>query len=216
MKNSLFYLVFAVALMSCKKEAVEVEESGCEIPSTFGLADTPGSYWVYDWYEIDNFDNETSLHIRDSIYVVGDTIINDNIYTFYSGTHMGVPTKRFVRDSSGYIVNSTGFILYSTTTDNDTTHFFENVGSNSKTYWISKKATESVITPSGVYEVFGREGHFYKTNGTPFTNCDSVWVQQNFYDEKSGFEVLSQTAIISQLQNDCIFREKRLVVQYTP
>lgn len=211
----LIVLVIVATIASCRKDdEITPQNEAIELHPVFHLENNTGSYWLYEWFEIDSLGNETSLQTIDSVYVVGDSVISGNVYTHYSGTYQGNQTDRIIRDSSGYIVTSLGNIQYSRVNFTDTLHYTEDIGGNMKSYWFTKKLNNDVVTPSGSYQVYDMQGHFYSLDGTPFTSCDSLWIQHKMYHDLSGVEIISQTAFVSQLQNNCTYLERRLIFSY--
>lgn len=112
MKKILYLVAFAAAFTSCKKDSAEPGQPAAG--NSFSIPATTGSYWVYQWESIDSSGVSTPMAITDSVRVVGDTLINGLTYVAYDETFMGNPVpRRYLRDSSGYIVNQNGLIAWS-------------------------------------------------------------------------------------------------------
>lgn len=109
MKKSTPLLTLAVLfLFSCKDKDDDAKLNAVTATDYFPL--TVGSYWVYQWYNIDNLGNETIRSTKDSVFVSADTIINGLTYAILQGTEFGNEIKRFYRDSSGFLVDEKGEI----------------------------------------------------------------------------------------------------------
>ena len=109
------YLICCISLMAaCSKE--EKEES----PTKKNQRYTPmtiGNYWVFEHVLIDTLGNETVMSKMDSIYISRTIQKRGSTYFVYAGTHSPFyPTHRSIiwalRDSTGYIVDTNGFIHF--------------------------------------------------------------------------------------------------------
>lgn len=113
MKYLFFIFSISLLIVSCKKEKVEnstqpSSSNGYSIPST------TGSYWIYSLSQIDSLGNVTAMSTIDTVTITGTEIINGHTYIVYEGTYLGQDKTWYERDSSGFIVNSEGLLLYST------------------------------------------------------------------------------------------------------
>jgi len=70
-----------------------------------------GNYWVYAWYQMDSSCNVSLMNKLDSIIITGDTNINGNIY--YKRYSVDQSYVVYLRDSSGYLIDLEGKILFS-------------------------------------------------------------------------------------------------------
>ena len=162
MKNStLFFLSLFIILFSCKNDDDTIGTGG-ETPVLNYIPLSIGSYWVYGWEKIDTLGNISPLTQRDSVYVSGDTIINGNTYFVVEGDFFGSPVnKEYQRDSSGYLVNEKGNILFNPNNTTDLlwvdTIF---VGSDPLVIIEYKmEGTETEIdVPAGVFNCFNYQG----------------------------------------------------------
>jgi hypothetical protein len=85
MKNLILFSVFLVIIISCSKEQITATNP---INNLMNLK--VGNYWVYDWYEIDaNNGNTTNLQKRDSIIIAKDTVISGRTYFIKKGNYFG-------------------------------------------------------------------------------------------------------------------------------
>jgi hypothetical protein len=200
MKKILIITLFTfLFLQSCKDDDYPVEI----IAPSAGLITTAGSYWVYQWYDKDTSGNETIKNIRDSIYVKGDTTINNSVYTIYDGTYLGSQQINYYKDSMGYVVNSDGEILWNsidtgvlkietsnqfsfTTRITDLSHAIQILGAS---YFAVKKTNTAC-----------------RLDGGPVTECNTCQSEMEYYVKDLGV-VLAQTAYIG----DCNRLDKRLV-----
>jgi len=84
---------------------------------------TIGSYWVYEWHEIDTNGTDKMIHI-DSTIVTNDTTINQKKYAvkknFIIENNLQQTSIGFYRDSADYIVDNYGKIWFSNTNFTDT------------------------------------------------------------------------------------------------
>ena len=111
MKNvKTIFLFMSVLIASCSKCDDEMPATQQSDPNYFPLSQ--GSYWVYDWVKIDTLGNESSFNRRDSIYVAGDTLINNQNYKVLKGESFNPTLPLFYRDSSGFLVNEKGALLF--------------------------------------------------------------------------------------------------------
>jgi hypothetical protein len=113
MKRQLIFALLVAGAVSCKKEPHDCPEPTPEpTPSTPSTAPftmlKPGNYWVYEQVKVDPNGTETLMQL-DSMYVSGDTIVNGKTYANFHG---GVFWSGLMRDSSGFLVNEYGSILF--------------------------------------------------------------------------------------------------------
>jgi hypothetical protein len=205
-----FLLFFSLFIISCKKEANPIPTTVDESQPVFHLENQEGSYFVYLVYEVDSLDNETQItSFRDSVYIVNsDSVINGNAYVHYEGTWFGIHKNVFIRDSSGFMVNQYGSILFNYINYTDTTSSYSNA--TQFIFSLTASGTSTLNTAAGTFPVIDHQLHYYNSDGTPFTVCDSFWVQHTYYSVNGGEEIITQTAFISPLQNQCKYLERRL------
>jgi hypothetical protein len=111
MKNFKTIILFmSVLVASCSKCDDEMPTTKQSDPNFFPLS--LGSYWIYDWIKIDTLGNETPYNRRDSIYIANDTVINNNNYRVLKGKAFYPPLPLFYRDSSGFLVNERGALIF--------------------------------------------------------------------------------------------------------
>ena len=157
MKKLVLFLFVITILYSCNKDNNDPDPVVIPQSSKYTIFNV-GSYWIYDWYKIDTLGNETPMNKTDSIYVSKDTVINEKTYRLSKGTRLGgIPYTSIVRDSSNYIVNHEGNILFSATNFSDTLYS----DSISDIVFISYKMADkdSIISvPAGSFETYNYQG----------------------------------------------------------
>lgn len=117
-----------------------------------------GNYWIYQQYEIETNGHATSKNIFDSCYVEKDTVINNKTYfkLIMPRVYENQRENFFQRDSSHYIVDSNGKIVFSS---QDFTTIFEksyylNFNNKDTICQISRKMEDrnmAITTPSGTH-----------------------------------------------------------------
>ena len=156
----IYVLILAIILLiSCEKEddTPSTESPKEPIPYTY----TPmkiGNYWIYQHYKVDTNDIETELTKRDSICVVGDTIINNKTYNILERIRISNinPSKyySYYRDSTGYLINDRGTILFSETNFTDTLQLMTEVYEEDTFYIVTcvmENYNNSISLPSGTF-----------------------------------------------------------------
>ncbi len=122
-------LALLVATVSCKKDKEEVP--GNPSPDFMNLA--VGNYWVYEYWKIDTSGIAELQPETDSAYIMRDTVVNgttwylkvSNQYQILKGSvaaPFGQGDTLLIRDSSGYLIDFNGSILFA---QNDFTTVFE-------------------------------------------------------------------------------------------
>ncbi|MBP6511704.1 MAG: hypothetical protein KA347_03420 [Bacteroidia bacterium] len=113
-------VVLTTSISSCKKDSTPPTNS----PNFTQLK--VGNYWIYERFNIDSSGNATATGIIDSCYIEKDTSINNiTYYKFIRPEVIGsFNNYNFVRDSSHYLVNQIGGILFSSQNFTDT--FYHN------------------------------------------------------------------------------------------
>jgi hypothetical protein len=207
-KAGIVMALACVILTGCHKDVVN--DTTVPEPTPVEIVDSEGSWWKYEWFEIDQTGTAISLGMIDSFYVDGDTIINGNTLVHIGGvsSFYGTGPHRFLRDSANCILNSYGDIIYSNQSTVDTSQIYTVtpltaytlVGSNPTSYTV----------PAGTFtDVLENQTHFYMTDGSDFA-CGNHWIQRKVYAEGVGL-IMSQCAIISQVVDSCIYFEMRLI-----
>lgn len=211
MKNVLIacFALGIVTLVSCKKEEDPAPSVPEQPQSTFSFQNEPGSYWVYLTYRVDTTGGETMLPYRDSVYVMDDSTINGKNYIHYKGTWLGNQKDLLMRDSSGFIVNQFGKILYNYLGYTDTVSSYND--GNYISFGMTASGTATITTPAISLDCIDHQVHFYKSNGLYMSACDSVWIKHNYYNIHTGEEVIAQYSLSAELEQACKYWERRLV-----
>lgn len=198
-------------LNSCKKEQLEIPTA--EKPNNCYSPNTNGSYWIYDWLKVDTNGVETTLPFKDTIRVIGDTTINGNVYTITRGTSMDSNIRNFYnRDSSGYLVNSLGDIMYSYNNFTDTIQkrvYAELWDSSLKMY-----NNVQVSVPAGTFNSIEARRYHYYSNGAPANNCGDPYFTLSTWFVQGVGKIKGTTAYINELMNCGFIMEQRLVEYY--
>ncbi len=126
-------------------------------------------------YLIDSADNVTPLSQYDTIVALGDTSINGNMYMGFSRVGASIPNNDgpmiyHWRDSSGYIVDEVGRIVYSTLTTKDTLEQ-QNTGDHDITIVLVDKTNEPITVPAGTYNTYEKQYRWKKSDGSPVNEC---------------------------------------------
>lgn len=205
MKAQFIIIATLLALVSCKKDKIETQ-------AQFTTPKTAGSYWVYEWVQIDKNGVETPLSVRDSIYVYGDTTINYFDYTIYKGSTWPEGNYTSIqRDSSGYVVTLKGNILYSYHYFNDT--LGKGSISQSWDYYLKMYDNIQVTVPAGTYNSIEARRYYYYESGDPANYCgDAYFTLGKWYVDGIG-KVKETNGYFGDFLN-CRYREARLIDYY--
>lgn len=214
MKNKIsliFLFGLLITLFSCKKEDPVAD---CDIQPSFNLPGKPGTRWIYQWYIVDSNDVETVHNAIDTIELVGDTMINGKSFHHFYGSAFPYSAGDFYRrDSSGYIVTESGFIVWNY--QNDTTAYHQ---SNLGEYY------QKTFMANGMFDVnvLGQDYSSFKRNqetgtviGSDISPCAGPYVQLNSHYVEGIGEVIKETAYFAQLQQ-CERYRGRLIEFYEP
>ena len=215
---TLLMIIFAV-FSSCKKK--EVEPTICESSvQEFEVPNTKGSYWKYQCYRVDTSGVETLYGEPDSVYVYGDTVISNKRYTVIKGTWLTAPSTTILsirRDSSGFIVNENGKVIYSFNNFTDTlrTGSLQYGPPPESWHWYMKMYNNiSINVPAGTFNTVEARRSFYDPNGGPANNCgDAEFTLGYWYADGIG-KVKETNGFIVDLQNCGAHLEARLTDYY--
>ncbi len=143
--------VIIITFASCSKDvAIPENSTSAAIPNYFPM--TIGSYWVYDWYIVDSSGNSTFLNITDSISIVGDTLIGTDTFAIgVGGWFGGAPTRGYSRDSSGYLIDTSGRIYSSANNYIDTLYTWYPTSGTTMGYCKMIDIGEMVTVPAGTF-----------------------------------------------------------------
>lgn len=215
MKASLILIATALLFFSCKKEKIDIQDEGSSVQ--FNTPTTKGSYWIYHYYEIDTNGVETKLLNRDSLVVLGDTLINNLEYTAFENFSYSTQNQEsshvyFVRDSCGYRVSRTGDILYTASNFSDTISKY-----NQENIWqVRTKMFKDiqVSVPAGSFSAIEARRHYYSLNGGAANSCGDVYFTLGSWYAAGIGKIKETTGYILQIQNCGNRIEIRLVDYY--
>jgi len=140
------FAILIFLFSACKKEKPEIPLGQCSPAPNFQPM-TIGSYWIYEQFNVDTNGIRTSLNRLDSVFIEKDTLINGNIYAKFKRiplNHNNLLWHDYWRDSSGYIVNSLGYIMSSNIFTTDTLSFRDYPNELHYTYMEGKDSIVSV------------------------------------------------------------------------
>ncbi len=206
MKKLLMLTVLSLFFVSCKKEK-NTANSTSEEPSYHYITST-GSYWVYDRYQIDSLGNEILVPGKDSIVIAGDTTINGKVYFKHVGASAWYSNQaHFERDSTGYIVDEHGAILYS----------FNNVAITLNSapdgqFFIANKLdlNENMTTNFGLKNAAVRYAEISMNDGSPVNNCGDLSMRFYHYYVSGIGMIQDETETFSGLMSQCSKKRRKL------
>ncbi|MCB0706056.1 MAG: hypothetical protein KDC34_12125 [Saprospiraceae bacterium] len=212
-------ILILIVYCSCTKENLPaICEDPIDPPEIFfTLPDIPGSYWIYEWVSIDSNGTETPLNYLDSVFVIGDSVVNGQEYIVYHDYFFGTNSPEVIlkRDSLGYIVGPDGKVLYAHQNFSDTLQ----TGSypSSYSYFDQMTKPDSALTlVAGSFETIQHQRTFYFPNGDPVNVCGDTYFQFVIdYDLLIG-EVRQSIGLASSIEQECKFRERRLIDYFIP
>jgi flagellar hook protein FlgE len=150
MKHTTFLAMALLALLAlaCKKESNEPDPVATA--ADYYMLKT-GNYWIYEGYQIDSTGVAVSTGEFDSAYIEKDSVING--YTYYKLVEqpfgLGIPVAVFLRDSSGYLVDTAG-IRHASETNFTDTLYVDNDLPELYTAFMMMTGRDSVVTvPAG-------------------------------------------------------------------
>lgn len=184
MKKALFVFAVVALIASCKKDKSIPYDNDTPPPQNTNFTPmTIGSYWVYEYSSTDT-NNITTINGTDTVRVVQDSIINGNTYRMFKGnlSYACSTCYFFRRDSSGYLVNQNGRIMFSATNFTDTLYIDT---TQPLLYTANYKmiADTSITVPAGTFSTYDYRGHVYITNPNPIPNPR---ITGNFYANSIG------------------------------
>lgn len=210
MKKILTFTILSLVILSCKKDKIEPQPN----PSnSYTHVTTTGSYWAYEWYDVDSTGNETpsSVSWKDTIRIVGDTVINGEVFQHYKGTYINQATEYYHRDSMGCVISPDGRIAYSYLGIPKLLNMYNDGFMNQNAYLGLK---QTVNTAFGNKEAVTTYLEVSMVDGSPVNVCgDLTFRLYNYYVSGLGC-VAKETAYISQLQGYCAFKRAKLSAYY--
>ena len=214
MKIPVYLCALLLVFTACRKDKEQIVEIPEPVEKTYEFPSDSGTYWVYEWFNVDSLGISTPVSLTDTLRITGDTTISGKEYVVYSGTKYGVPYTSYERDSSGFIVSPTGVIRHAISLTTDTLSRGEQ---GLLEYYRTVNPTiiyKSV--PYGTYKVIQNQIHWSNLDGSPFNVCgDQEFIQYAYYDQYLG-EIASQSLLLAEVVELCSYRERRLVDYYHP
>ncbi len=122
-------LIIGTLCFACNQnDDDQVEECGPTVlpPNYFPLA--TGNYWFFDVYQIDTTGADVEYKGRDTIQIVGDTLIDGNTYAIVQESPFLSSEPLFeyyLRDSSGFLVTNEGSVKFTSSIFNTVVYTFE-------------------------------------------------------------------------------------------
>jgi hypothetical protein len=210
MKKILALTILSLTMLSCKKDKLVPEMPPV---NSYTHVSTVGSYWVYDWYDVDSTGNETPwvTSWRDTIRIVGDTTINGEVFQHYKGKQWNSPVEYYHRDSSGYVINPNGSIAYSYMGVPKALASSSDGFVNLATF-IGEKQT--INTAFGTKEANTVYMESSMVDGTPITSCGDLSFRFYTYYVSGLGKTGTETAYFGQLQGACAIKRSKLSAYY--
>lgn len=204
-------LTSIVMFTACEKKAVEKDSVTIfDEPDYFPLK--TGSYWVYNSYKVDGDGNEKLISMNDTLRIIGDTTIRGNMYKIFYGKRyvvMDKYEKRYYRDSSGYIVNDKGRIVFSTKVS-DTLLKNSLVENTLFEYTTVENIQGEIAVPAGVYDSL-LNCCLTIIEYTPDPNI--IGTLDHIYAPNIG-TIIRQNILVYEYSNTGIYYEERLIDYY--
>lgn len=182
MKQLLILPLACMLFASCNDDEMdEITMESNQQANTF-IPLTVGNYWVYQVFKIDSLGNEELLPDHDTISIVGDTMINNEVYYTWSDNNFGFESYSLnLRDSSGDIVDAENNIRFSST--NFTDVLFTSLAGPSQIEYSMEEESKNISVPVGNFECLNYKGivsHIDPTEDYPERTLN------NYYSENIG------------------------------
>jgi hypothetical protein len=110
-KLLLLWFVLILLFSSCNQEQKPIKTETINTIDLFQYK--TGNSWIY---EVTFFHEDSTLSptiSNDTITVLGDSVIRGNVYKTIRYTQLGSPNITFYRDSSGFLIDNSGKIIFS-------------------------------------------------------------------------------------------------------
>lgn len=161
-KTFLLLIAALIFATSCKQGNDDDDDDNTPTSSTNYIPMSIGNYWVYEIRNTDSLGvpNGGTAYL-DSIEITHDTLIKGNKFFVFEGDYgnSSQPTriiKNILRDSSGFLVNEVGEVLFSSTNFIDTLskHIdIHNTDTIYEYYGMMENPSYQITVPSGTYDV---------------------------------------------------------------
>ena len=149
--KSIYFVAITITIIgsiaACNKSKL-----GTKNPSMLNFK--PGSYWIYQQYQVDLYGVTIPTQVFDSCYVGADTLISNVKYHSILSTNYAAYANIFYRDSMGYLINQDGEQIYSPSFNGIINAKFITSGQDT----ISKLSTQMfnkdrlVVVPAGIFK----------------------------------------------------------------
>lgn len=206
-----------ISIVSCKKDEEVIIETteecgGGIVPEAFGFPSKVGTYWLYDINNIDSLGIVHSTGIRDSVVLVGDSLIDGKQFIMLNGSFMGgVPENFFIRDDGQGLVNEDGdrLMSYGLIEDVVIETGEQSVGADEVwNYTLKHRATTGTI--------FYSELIYVADDGGVMNECGETNLPLRTSYEKGVGNIRSEIVFITAFKHFCERRERVLVDFYEP
>ena len=169
--------IIITLLAACQKNDEDAPSDPVNIPdspadiSTFSQLDS-GNYWVYDRYRVDSLDvADPVYYVRDSLHVVGDTVLAGNTYAVIHHAVNGVFTTNihYWRDSADCIVERYGAVLFCSG-NFDQTIYIDSIPApnNLSIHYSVPSGTVPISVPAGDFDAYLMLGTCFSYGSFPF------------------------------------------------
>ena len=180
----LFSLLILITIVSCKDDDdIQICIDCPENVSNFTQL-AIGNYWIYENVTVDTNGVDGISYSNDSIYIAGDTLINGQTYFIQKkGLFMGSGFA-LLRDSSDFLVNKKGDILFSTSIFDSVLRTIEGPNNFFSIEYQMANKNFVVDVPAGSFPTYDFQGliHFNDGFSTPVTDR----ILHNYYAKDVG------------------------------
>ena len=172
----------------CQKDDPQIINPNIETSNSAYFPFTLGNYWYYDIYKvIDSTGMEESLNYTDTTKIIAEEMINGNTYfVIEQDSRLSQDNRKdtlYYRDSSGYIVNVDGDILFSSVDFNNILYSIDYDPALWSVEYTVLDAIENHSVPSGDFDCLNFKGRVFSTD--PNDNHPDRFID-NCYSENVG------------------------------
>ena len=201
-------ILFLLVLLACEKSNEPNQEKQEEEPLNYYPL-TTGSYWVYDTYKIDSLGNETLKSENDTVAIIGDSLIRGNNYKVFYGKPYNLFNMKKIkycrRDSSGYIVDGYGLVVFQNVNLNDTSYFYPSWAKGKYFYHYFMEKYSGNYTTFSTDSVISKNQTIYKVDN----GIKELCTLEKVYAPGIGL-VQDQNGWMSEIDYDRAYYEIRL------
>jgi hypothetical protein len=154
---------------SCKKDNPQTANPDITTSNSTYFPFIVGNYWYYDLYRVvDTTGLEESLNYSDTTRIIAEEVINSKTYfVIEQDSWLSQDNRKdtlYYRDSSGYIVNVEGNILFSSGDFNNILHETDYAPATWAVEYSVPDLIENHSVPSGDFDCLNFKGRVYSTN----------------------------------------------------